>query len=91
MLLIKVAPPIFYVQTLENLEILLIASRLLGDSLFPVSRWPIDVYVTRLLVDPANKEALRDDEFTLIAWGELYASKEEAAAKNNARRKMGGH
>ncbi len=54
-------------------ERLLLATRLGGTSLFPVSSWPLHVYVARPLIENVElHDALNDDELELIGWGEIH-------------------
>lgn len=64
-----------------DIEHLIIGTRAQGQRLFPMSQWPVSVYVARVLDDAL----LRTQEFThhqveLIAWGMLYRTHEEASA-----------
>lgn len=56
---------------------LVLASRHRGQTLFPVSEWPGDVYVARIV----DNEIPSADEFCvqLIAWGAIFRSLREAS------------
>jgi hypothetical protein len=59
----------------DSLELVLLASHLSGKSLFPVSQWPMPVYVLWPLVEGVEaRSALSNDEVQLVAWGEMYDS-----------------
>ena len=50
-----------------------LVSRLVGESLAPISRWPVAVNVARPLVgDLAKKGTISDDEIKLIVWAEVW-------------------
>jgi len=54
---------------------LVIASRHKGISLFSISKWPVAVYVLRVLIEnPSERNMLSDEELTLIGWAEIYDS-----------------
>ena len=84
LLLIKVDPPILgqkYGLGDRDLDVLLIATRHAGASLFPINEWPIAVHVARLLGDKSvDSDRLRDEDFESIAWAELYRSESDALA-----------
>jgi hypothetical protein len=70
-----------------NADILLVATRHVGSSLFPISEWPVSVHVVVPLVDkPAQVEALNSDQFKEIAWAELYKSEEDARSSVTGKR-----
>lgn len=61
-------------------KLLIIASRHRGQTLFPISEWPSFVYVARILDDSVLRSgALGTNQSELIAWGELFPTREEAA------------
>lgn len=86
-LLIQVSPPIEgrdYGLSDQTLIEVIVAAHLVGVTLFPITKWPVSVYVLRALIeDPENRNALRDDELELLAWADLYKS-EEAAKRAGA-------
>jgi hypothetical protein len=84
-LLIKIDPPIigqkFGLGGQDIFEVL-VATRFSDDSLYPIKKWPVFVYVSRLLIEnPELIESLSDNDFELIAWAELYESEESAKVK----------
>lgn len=85
LLLARIDPPLvgqLYGLGAENLDMVLLAPRHRGDSLFPIREWPVCVHVARLLIDnPAERDHLEDEEFELIAWAELYPTEQAAKAK----------
>ncbi len=63
----------------EILEFFVIANRHQGEQLFPVKKFPCFVYITRLLNEEVkNKYTISSSELQIIAWGELYKSRENA-------------
>lgn len=70
-----------------QMNVVVVATRLEGDSLFPISTFPdrpVPVYVARLLIEDAQREGrttLDANEFELFAWAEVYPSDAEARAK----------
>jgi hypothetical protein len=76
-LLIQVSPPVdgqrYGVPKL--IDELVIAARHKGISLFPVRKWPVEVYVLRVLIDnPVERDLLKDEELALIDWATIYDS-----------------
>ncbi|MBS1849359.1 MAG: hypothetical protein JST79_00490 [Acidobacteria bacterium] len=64
------------------MSLIILATRYVGSSLFPINRWPMDVHVAVPLVgDPQRRETLRADEFKSMAWAELYRTEEDAQRK----------
>lgn len=84
-LLVRVNPPILgrvKGQSIHLLDLVLVATRHEGRSLFPITEWPVFVFVARPLVgDPQLRDHLRADETQLIAWAELYRTEEDARGK----------
>lgn len=85
LLLVKIEPPLIgqpYGLGGRDIDMLLVATRHKGDSLFPIKKWPVFVHVARLLIaNPEEREQIHDNEFESIAWAELYATKAAARAK----------
>ena len=85
LLLLKIDPPLpgqKYGLGNCDVDLVLVATRHRGVSLFPVNEWPVFVHVARpLSVNPELRETLREDEFETIAWAELYRTEEDARAK----------
>jgi hypothetical protein len=60
-----------------------IATRHVGASLFPIAEWPVAVHVARPLVADAERlELIADGDLEEIGWAELYPSR--AAAENKS-------
>jgi hypothetical protein len=86
LLVVRVAPPISGApyELANDMDSVIVASRLGGDSLFPINTFPkapIPVYVGRPLVDWRDRTNLNPDELKLLDWAELYPSEAEALAK----------
>jgi hypothetical protein len=65
----------------NNIKCLLISSRLEGLTFFPITQWPLPIYVSRTL-DYRIKESKSFDkgQVELIAWGMIFRTREEAAS-----------
>lgn len=76
-LLIRVSPPVdgqrYSVPDLINE--LVIAARHKGVSLFPVRKWPVEVYVLRVLIENlVERDLFKEEELALIDWATIYDS-----------------
>lgn len=84
-LLVKIVPPILgqqYGLGEKDIEYVVLATRHVGTSLFPVSEWPLCVHVARLLCDIENKTSLNaEKDLKVIAWAELYKDTNETGEK----------
>jgi hypothetical protein len=85
-MVIRVDPPVIgqkYGLGAEDITELLIAPRLEGYTLYPVSPWPCYVYVFRILDEAiiTSRVITRPDQGEMIAWAELYRSRKEADAQ----------
>lgn len=82
-LLIRVSPPLEDQQngSPDNpIDEIIIATRHKGESLFPINKWPVAVYVLRSLIEnPKGRDKLNNDELTLIGWAEIYDPVTESA------------
>lgn len=85
LLLVKIDPPLIgqkYGLGGRDIDVVVVAPRHQGASLFPVSEWPVYVHVARLLVEPpAPSQTLRQEDLESIAWAELYKTEQDARAK----------
>lgn len=86
LLLVKIDPPLLgqkYGQGNRDIDLVWMATRHQGASLFPVNEWPVFVHVIRpLIADPEHRDTLRKDEYESIAWAELYPSEQDARLKS---------
>ena len=69
----------------KNIEQLVLANRHQGYSLFPIYEWPAYVHIALPLLDMDTRDHIGETDIKLIAWGELYLKKPDAAhdQKNN--------
>jgi hypothetical protein len=75
-------PPMSDLATGADRSLVIFLTRHVGDSLFPINRWPMPVHLAvATVVDPAHRETLRADEFKSLAWAELYRTEEDAQRK----------
>lgn len=85
LLLVRIEPPLLgqkYGLGGRDIELVLLAPRHKGDSLFPISQWPVDVHVARSLVeDPEALENIDPKDMKVIAWAELYRTESDARMK----------
>jgi hypothetical protein len=87
LLLVKLEPPLIgqkYGLGGGDINLVLVATRHQGASLFPITEWPVFVHVARPLISDAElreREAVRDDEYESIAWAELYSTESDARTK----------
>jgi hypothetical protein len=84
LLVVKIDPPLLgqkYGTGSRDLDVVVLAARHQGASLFPVTEWPTAVHVARPLVDPALLNVLAPEHLDLIAWAEIYPSDERARRK----------
>lgn len=84
-MLIQVEPSIIgqeYGLGSKNIANVVISARYQSSSLFPVSEWPCDVYVARILDETIIKTSvIEEGEIELIAWGRIYRTLAEADAE----------
>jgi hypothetical protein len=60
---------------------LILASRRHHLSLFPITEWPTPIYVGLLKAAIAiDQQQVRSNAITIVDWGEIYQTREEAAA-----------
>lgn len=65
-----------------DIATLLLSTRHRGFSLYPVNRWPTNVYVARI-VDPCvlNAKSFTQEQVELIAWGEIFNDLHKATVR----------
>ena len=64
---------------------LIISARHRGSTLYPISEWPLFVYVARILdATIIGSSSFARDQVEIIAWGALFRTRQEAA--NHAQR-----
>jgi hypothetical protein len=72
--LVEVEPslPRHVYDTNEDVRWLILASRHQGHSLFPVSEWPLAVYVCRLKGnDEPEGDTIASEDLAILDWGEV--------------------
>jgi hypothetical protein len=82
---VKIDPPVTgqrYGLGEKNLTDVLLLPHVKGTSLFPISEFPLQVYIYRVL----DYEVLKDlfccsSNLELAAWGEIYASRDDERAR----------
>jgi hypothetical protein len=81
-MLVRVDPPLAgkeYGVSGLAIDLVILAPHLTGDTLFPISRWPLRVYVVRSRAAALEKLGfLEDAPSDILAWGELYPTEDEA-------------
>lgn len=85
LLLVRITPPVRSEACgpkEQDIDIVLLATRRKGASLFPIREWPVAVYVIRPLIDDiAKRDKLNYGEFENMAWAEVYKSEDDARSK----------
>lgn len=85
LLLVKVAPLIageWHGSQPQSFDTVLLATRHMGTSLFPIIKWPVAVQVVRPLIEEVEqRDKLLAGEFENIAWAEVYKSEDDARQK----------
>jgi hypothetical protein len=65
----------------KNITELIISTRFEGYTLYPITRWPVPVYVSRILDDAIVATLfLKQNQVELIAWGTIFRTFEAAIA-----------
>jgi hypothetical protein len=84
-LLIRIDPPLVgqkYGLGGNDIDHVIVATRHKGDTLFPITKWPMYVHVARLLIDlPEEVSELKTADYESIAWAELYKTENDARNK----------
>lgn len=72
--LVEIAPPLprHVYDTSEDVQWLILAARHQGASLFPVSEWPLAVYICRPKGDAKPEtETIASENLAILDWGEV--------------------
>ena len=81
-MLIRIEPALLnqdYDLPLCKADMLIIATRYRGFTLFPVTEWPSHVYIVRMLDDAIlEKMTFVADQVEIIGWGMIFRTAEEA-------------
>jgi hypothetical protein len=63
----------------RDISDLILSTRLQGFTLYPITQWPVTVYVTRILDESIVRSmTFNSSQVELIAWGQLLPTLEEA-------------
>jgi hypothetical protein len=85
LLLIRIDPPIpgqAYGFGGRDIDKVVVATRHVGSSLFPIRDWPVFVHVAIPLIDNLElRERVEDQEIREIGWAELYQTRKAAKKK----------
>lgn len=77
-MLVRVDPPLQEEEFSVPGVVIDQAPHVVGDEMFPISRWPMHVYVARSHAEhPEELDFLEDAESDVLAWGELYRVRAE--------------
>jgi hypothetical protein len=83
-LVVRIEPPVVgqpFGLGGQDIDHVILATRHVGESLFPIQRWPVFVHVARPLVPIEGRDMLHDGELESIAWAEIYQTEDAARAK----------
>lgn len=84
-LLVRIEPPLLgqrYGLGAVSIDRLILATRHEGESLFPVSEWPLYVHVARPLHDLQRQHQLGQNDIELIGWAEIYPTEDQARSQS---------
>ena len=90
LLLVRIEPPLLgqpFGLGNRDIDEIIIATRHVGESLFPIQRWPAYVHVARVLVPIQGRIVIHDNEMESIAWAELYQAEDAAWKAAQLRRR----
>jgi hypothetical protein len=81
-MLINIDPPILgqkYGLGDKDIHFVILGTRLEGSTLYPIAKWPVFVYVIRILDEAIlSVKKFRVNQVEMIAWGILYQTREDA-------------
>jgi len=83
-LLVRIDPPIIgqpYGLGGKDIDMVILANRHSGTSLFPVSEWPLSVHVARIVNKLDQKQTIEENDIESIVWAEIYKTEEDAKEK----------
>lgn len=81
-LLAEIDPPISE-WGVKDITVVVLASRHVGQTLFPVPKWPLAVHVAKPLIENVeSRDCLEIVEVETIAWAELYPTEDEARGRS---------
>lgn len=83
-MLIEIKPPLIgqaFGLAGKDIRQLIISTRLQGHTLYPITQWPLSVYVTRILDETILRTlSFKNNQVELIAWGMIFRTLEAALA-----------
>jgi len=83
---VRISPPLIgqkYGLGGASIDLVVLAPRLLGHNLLPITKWPVHVTVARMKIAYVGQNHLEDDDLVVEAWAELFSS--EALAEAEAK------
>ena len=82
-MLVRISPSILgqkYGLGGRDIDCLILAARLAGTTLYPISEWPCHVYVFRVVnLVLLNSSSLGKDDVEMISWGTLHKTVDDAS------------
>jgi len=86
LLLIKIEPPLIgqkFGLGGQDIHQVIIANRHKIGIVFPITYWPVYVYIARPLISLSDRDTeIQTTDMEVIAWGELYKTEKDAQNKN---------
>ena len=77
--LVNISPPIQQDYGDKDIDKVVMTPRFVGSTLFPINEWPMYVHVCQILNEEAIKtDTASKDDLTILLWGTLYKSFDEA-------------
>jgi hypothetical protein len=81
-MLIEIRPPLIgqpFGLADKDITQLVISTRFVGETLYPITRWPVSVYVSRILDETILRPlSFEKNQVELIAWGMIFKTLEAA-------------
>ncbi len=83
-MLIEIKPPLIgqpFGLGDKDITQLIISTRFQGETLYPITQWPVSVYVSRILDETILRTlSFEKNQVELIAWGMIFKTLEAAMA-----------
>ena len=77
--LVEISPPVIgpdFGLGDNEIDLLVLANRYEGATLFPIDKFPCHIFITRPLVEGIEeRDEVRKEELEILAWGELYPTR----------------
>ena len=80
-LLVSIAPPVLLQEydLPDDIDTLVLVGRHEGQDISDIQSFPFFVFIARPMIDNIQaREVISADDLQVVAWGELYRSKEDA-------------